>query len=106
VPRAEDEFTKYFDELKVADEEAKKKKKGLNGEPVRVPVFNDITSGKEGKYKVDIAKSKTIFSFLKDEKRLTGVVEFVLNGSRLKIRMHQQSCYIILVIEGIRCLPN
>jgi len=71
-----------------------------------VPVFNDITSGREGRYKVDIAKSKSIFSFLKDEKRLSGVVEVVLNGSRLKIRMHQQSCYIILVLEGIRCLPN
>lgn len=106
LPRGDDEFTKYIDDLKNADEEAKKKKKGLHGESVRVPVFNDITSGREGRYKVDITKSKSIFSFLKDEKRLSGVVEVVLNGSRLKIRMHQQSCYIILVLEGIRCLPN
>lgn len=106
LPRGDDEFTKYIDELKQADEEAKKKRKGLHGDSVRIPVFNDITSGREGRYKVDITKSKTIYSFLKDEQRLSGVVEVVLNGSRLKIRMHQQSCYIILVLEGIRCLPN
>lgn len=65
---------------------------------MRIPIFNDITSGRDGKHKVDIAKSKAIYNFLKDEKKLTGVVEFVLNGSRFKIRMHQQSCYIILVV--------
>lgn len=106
-PRVEDEFTKYFEELKVADQEAAKKKRGLYGEPIRIPVFNDISvSGKDGKFKIDLAKAKTIYNFLKDEKRLSGVVEFVLNGSRLKIRMHQQSCYIIFVLDGIRALPN
>lgn len=107
APRVEDEFTKYFEELKEADSEALKKKKGLHGQPIRIPVFNDISvAGKDGKFRIDIPKAKTIFNFLKDEKKLTGVVEFVLNGSRLKIRMNQQSCYIIFVLEGIRALPN
>ena len=70
-------------------------------------MFNDISAaGKDGKFKIDLPKAKTIYNFLKDEKKLTGVVEFVLNGSRFKIRMHQQSCYIIFVLDGIRALPN
>lgn len=70
-------------------------------------MFNDISvAGKDGKFRIDMPKAKTIYNFLKDEKKLTGVVEFVLNGSRLKIRMHQQSCYIIFVLDGIRALPN
>ena len=44
-----------------------KKKRGLHGDNVRIPVFNDVTvAGKDGKFKTDIAKCKTIYSFLKD----------------------------------------
>ena len=93
--------------MKAADEQAAKKKKGLHGDNIRTPVFNDVTVvGKDNKHKIDIQRAKTYYSYLRDEKKLSGVVEFVLNGSRLKLRMHQQSCYIVFVIDGIKCLPN
>ena len=44
--------------------------------------------------------------FLKDEKELVGVVDLVLNGSRFKIRFPQQNVMVIVVLEGVRCLPN
>jgi hypothetical protein len=34
------------------------------------------------------------------------VVELVLNGSRFKVRFNQQHIMAILVLDGIRCLPN
>lgn len=73
-------------------------------EHIKVPTFNDISGGK-GK-KVDAAKAKTLFEFLQDQPHLTGVTELVLNGSRFKVRFNQQHVMAILVLDGVRCLPN
>lgn len=43
---------------------------------------------------------------MKDEKKLTGVVDLVLNGSRFKLRFDQSACYGIFVLAGIKCFPN
>jgi len=51
-------------------------------------------------------KAKEAFNFLKEFKRLSGVVELVLNGSRMKVRVNEQSCYVLLLLDGVRCLPN
>ena len=37
---------------------------------------------------------------------MAGVVELVLSGSRYKVRLNAQSTYIILALQGIKCLPN
>ena len=66
--------------------------------------FNDLSGGK-GK-KIDAAKCKNIYPFIKDERNLTGVVDLVLNGSRFKMRFNQQRVMVIMVLEGVRCLPN
>lgn len=34
------------------------------------------------------------------------MVDLVLNGSRFKVRLDKQNTYIILLLEGVRCLPN
>ena len=34
------------------------------------------------------------------------MVELVLNGSRLKVRFQQQHVMAIVVLDGVRCLPN
>lgn len=35
-----------------------------------------------------------------------GVVELVLSGGKFKIRIQEQSVYIMFIVAGIRCLPN
>lgn len=47
-----------------------------------------------------------MYEFLSDEPHLTGVTELVLNGSRFKVRFNQQHVMAILVLDGVRCLPN
>lgn len=65
--------------------------------------MNDLSGGK-GK-KIDSGKCKNIFPFIKDEVR-NGVVDLVLNGSRFKMRFTNQHVMAIMVLEGVRCLPN
>ena len=103
--RVEEDITKYFEDLKIAEEKGKKEKKGIHkSENARVPNFNDLSGGK-GK-KIDAAKCKNIFPFLTDDEHLTGVVDLVLNGSRFKVRFNHQHVMAIMVLDGVRCLPN
>lgn len=37
---------------------------------------------------------------------MSGVVELVLSGSRYKVRLNAHNSYIILALQGIKCLPN
>lgn len=91
--------------MKIAEEKGKKERKGANAkENVKTPYFNDLSGGK-GK-KIDAGKAKNMFPFLKDEKHLTGVVDLVLNGSRFKVRFNQNSVMAVLVLDGVRALPN
>lgn len=64
------------------------------------PKFNDLTQQKNQK------NTKSYFEFLKEEKNIQGMIDLVLNGSRFKVRLDKQNTYIILVLEGVRCLPN
>ena len=47
-----------------------------------------------------------MFSFLVDDEHLTGVIDLVLNGSRFKVRFNHQHVLAIMVLDGVRCLPN
>lgn len=71
---------------------------------VKIPTYNDVSGGK-GK-KIDASKAKNLFTYLQDEPHLTGVIEIVLNGSRFKLRFNEQHVMAIVVIDGVRCLPN
>jgi staphylococcal nuclease domain-containing protein 1 len=70
----------------------------------KVPTFNDISGGR-GK-KIDPTKAKNIFPFLKDERNLTGTIDIVLNGSRFKVRFNNQPVMVVMVLDGVRALPN
>lgn len=105
TPRVEEDVTKYFDALREGEAKGKKERKGMHsGTEVKSPNFNDLSGGR-GK-KVDAGRCKNIFPFIKDEKNLTGVIDLVLNGSRFKMRFIQQPILVIMVLEGVRCLPN
>lgn len=41
-----------------------------------------------------------------DAGKVNGVIELVLNGSRFKIRVNEFNCYLMFVLQGVRCLPN
>ena len=105
TPRVEEDVTKYFEALREAEEVGKKARKGVHsGAESKSINFNDLSGGK-GK-KIDAGRCKNIFPFVKDEKNLTGVIDLVLNGSRFKMRFNQQPILAIMVLEGVRCLPN
>jgi len=63
------------------------------------PRYNDLSQAK-------ISQQVSVLQHLKDHKKLTGVVELILNGSKMKVRVNEQSCQLILLLKGIRCLPN
>lgn len=103
--RTEEEVSKFLEALKDAEAKGKKERRGLHkAEHIKIPNYNDVSGGK-GK-KVDASKAKALFEFLKDEPVLTGVIELVLNGSRFKVRFNQQHVMAIVVLDGVRCLPN
>lgn len=98
-------MSKFLEILRDAEAKGKKERKGIHqSEHIKIPSYNDVSGGK-GK-KVDASKAKALFDFLKDEPFLSGVIELVLNGSRFKVRFNQQHVMAIVVIDGVRCLPN
>ena len=80
-PRGDDGCSRHMDELRAASEIAMKAKKGINGKEALIPKLNDFTT------KGGAGKAKESFQFLKNEKKISGVVDLVLNGCRLKIRV-------------------
>ena len=104
TPRVEEDVSKHFDDLRNAEAKGKKEKKGLFGhnEP-KTPNWNDLSGGR-GK-KIDAGKCKNLFPFIKDDTR-HAVIDLVLNGSRFKMRFNNQNVLAIMVLEGVRCLPN
>lgn len=105
TPRVEEDVTKYFESLRDAEAKGKKDRRGIySNNDAKPPNFNDLSGGK-GK-KIDPTKCKNIFPFIKDESHITGVIDLVLNGSRFKVRFNNQHVLAIMVLEGVRCLPN
>ena len=60
--------------------------------------LNDLTGQKSSK------KVKSFFDLVKDDSKLTGVVEAVLSGSLYKVRLDKQNCYVLLSVAGVRTL--
>lgn len=53
-----------------------------------------------------VQRSKDVFDSLKSFRKLSGVIELILNGSRMKVRFHEQNYSSIILLCGVRCLPN
>ena len=101
MPRVDEEFTKYMKNLKEAEEKGKEAKKGLfSSKEKSVVKFNDLS------FQKNPSKIKAFYQFIQGEKKLAGVVELVLNGSRFKLRLNTHSTYIIFALQGIKCLQN
>ncbi|KRX01507.1 hypothetical protein PPERSA_01410 [Pseudocohnilembus persalinus] len=99
-PFQEIEQSKIYEDLVTAQEEAKKRKLGIHkaGE-YKQRFIRDLSQ------KGNIKQARNTFEHLKDQK-ISGVVEYVFNGSTFKIRCNDQNCYIMMVLLGVRCLPQ
>lgn len=101
MPRVDEEFSKYMKNLKEAETVGREAKKGVFSGKEKVLVkFNDLSLQKNP------GKIKTFFSFIEKEKKMSGVVELALSGSRYKVRLNAHNSYIIMALQGIKCLPN
>lgn len=101
MPRMDEDFTKYIKNLKEAEEKGKESKRGLFSSKEKVVVkFSDLSIQKNA------SKIKAFYSFIQGEKKLSGVVELILNGSRFKLRLNSHNSYLIFALQGIKCLPN
>lgn len=81
-----------------AEEDIASSKKLNIFNPKSVPVhrFNDI-SQKNG---------KQFESFVKGDGRISAVVDFVLSGQRLKVRLNKHNAQILMNLQGIKTLSN
>ena len=84
-----------YDELLVAEEEAKKDQKGMwNPKPASAKVYEDISETS--------TKAKQRFTLLSRQKRITSVVDFVKSAARLTILIPRENQKLTLVLGGIR----
>ncbi|KAI9187680.1 hypothetical protein H9P43_002071 [Blastocladiella emersonii ATCC 22665] len=85
-----------LDDLVIAEAKAMDAKRGMHsGKPApAVPRLNEVSE--------TVAKAKQFLPFLVRAKRVTGTVDHVVNGSRLRITVPRESAKITLVLAGIR----
>ncbi len=97
MPRQGDEYSKYLSEMKAAEEGAQKNKLGIfSGKQKAVHRFNDISQ----------KKAKEFEQFIRDEGRIAGVVDYVLSGQRVKLRLNKHNSQVVMNLQGVRTLSN
>lgn len=72
----------------------------MHGKQVPLPKVSDLSVNP------NIQRSRDAFDSLRTLRKLSGVVELVLNGSRLKIRFLEANYTSIFLLAGVKCLPN
>ncbi|KAL5036080.1 hypothetical protein BDV3_004817 [Batrachochytrium dendrobatidis] len=84
-----------YDKLVQAEEKSVSGSKGMHS--TKEPPVHRIIDASE-----NAAKSRQYLPFLQRSNRLTGIVEHVSSGSRLRITVPAQSCRLVMVLSGIR----
>lgn len=51
-------------------------------------------------------KAVKFYDYIKKEGQINAIVEYAFNGSRFKVRLDKFNCYVILMLQGIKCLSN
>eukprot|EP01135_Chromosphaera_perkinsii_P002958 Nk52_evm69s230 gene=Nk52_evmTU69s230 len=97
----DDNRSSHYDDLLVAEARAIKSKKGLHSN-------GDLPVHRVSDLSADSAKARQFFPFLERAAKLTGIVEFVSSGSRLKLYLPKETCLITFLLGGISCprAPN
>jgi len=95
--RSDDETSEHLDDLIAAEKSAEEKQLGLHGKAA-APVyrFNDLVGAENS------SKAKQMGGSIKRLGKVDGVVEFVFNGGRFKVRVDRESIYIPFVLAGVR----
>ena len=97
--KADEERSSHFEDLVNAEEAGKKGKKGIwsNKEAPPASRSNDISVPGTAN------RAKQHLPFLQRAGKVTGVVEYVLGGSRLKISVPKEGVVIAFSPAGVRC---
>ncbi|OLY83073.1 hypothetical protein AYI68_g2795 [Smittium mucronatum] len=94
--QSDDQRSSCYDDLLEADHIASEKKLGVYSGKVITPInYTDISG--------QAARAKSILPHLTRTGKLQGIVEFVSQGSRFKIKIPRESMKITLVLGGLRC---
>lgn len=92
---------KYAKDLKDAEDKAKQRKVGLfSGKEHPLQRFQDCTG------KSHLARNTWELLQQNKGQYLSAMVEAVISGSKLKVRLEKQTCYIMLLLQGLKCLPH
>lgn len=111
--RLDEERASLYDEMLVAEQEAKCKGKGLHGKNTsRLSDIIDLTmhfknhssaaASQERLQRSIRVKCNQLLPFLK-KKRIHAIVEYVFTGHRIKVFVPQENCLLSVVLCGIRC---
>jgi len=96
--RMDDERSAFFEDLVKAEEMGKRNKKGVHSnKDAPITRVNDLSAPGSA------AKARQHLPFLQRAGKVTGICEFVLSGSRLKIYVPKQSISIAFSPSGVRC---
>eukprot|EP01121_Diplochlamys_sp_Union-15-3_P000451 TRINITY_DN1040_c0_g1_i3.p1 TRINITY_DN1040_c0_g1~~TRINITY_DN1040_c0_g1_i3.p1 ORF type:complete len:830 (-),score=222.02 TRINITY_DN1040_c0_g1_i3:50-2539(-) len=98
--RRDDPRSPDYQQLVIAEKEAKKKGRGKWGPESKKPIHhvNDLTD--ENK-----SKAQQYLHFLQRTPKQRCVVEYVFAGHRLKLWIPRESCMISFIMSGIKCEP-
>jgi staphylococcal nuclease domain-containing protein 1 len=93
--RDDDEKSSRYDELVAAESIAKASNKGMHSSSEYKPkTVNDLSDPK---------KAKTYASTLQRAGMTKAVVDYCFNGSRFKLFVPSENCYIMFALSNIRC---
>uniref|UniRef100_A0A0D6R1R8 Ribonuclease n=1 Tax=Araucaria cunninghamii TaxID=56994 RepID=A0A0D6R1R8_ARACU len=92
-----EERSNYYDALLAAESRAINGKKGIHS--ARDPPVMHITDLSMAPAK----KTKDFLPFLQRSRRLSAIVDFVLNGHRFKLVIPKETCTIAFSFAGVRC---
>ena len=95
-PKLDDDVSKYLDSYQVAEKVAKEKKVGLFS--TKYPGnanYSDLIAANK-------TKKKEFINFLVPGKNLQCVIEYCFSGSKFKVRIEKNKCYIPFSLIGIK----
>jgi len=93
--RDDDEKSIRYDELVAAENIAKAANKGVHSDKeYKKKTVNDLSDPK---------KAKTYASTLQRAGQTKAIVDYVFNGSRAKIFVPSENCYVMFALSNIRC---
>ena len=101
----DNEKSSAYQELTIAENRARGKGKNLWSKSKAAPIYRvtDTTlRSTEAEKKQSKQKAKQFFGALQRAGRVSGIVEYVFNGSRLKISIPSENCVISFGLEALR----